>query len=181
MTVERVPRHVLPDILAPHLSVLFCGTAVPCAAARGHYHAGPGDDFWRFLHEAGFTPRRLAPSDDAMLATHGHGLTDLAKRPLSPGGVPGYDVARLVRTVEACQPRWLAFTSKTAGQAAARGLGHPVPGLGPADWQVGGADVYVLPSPSGANRRRDYDGRPSRVDWWSELCRLVQEADLRTA
>jgi double-stranded uracil-DNA glycosylase len=27
----------------------------------------------------------------------------------------------------------------------------------------------VLPSSSGANRRRDYDGRPSRLDWWSEL------------
>lgn len=171
---------VLPDIVEPDLRVLFCGTAVPCAAARGHYHAGPGDDFWRLLHEAGLTPRRLSPYDDGTLSTYGYGLTDLVRRPLSSGRAPAYDVASLVHTLRAYRPRWLAFTSKTAGQAAARGLGLPLPGLGPADWELGGSAVFVLPSPSGANRRRDYDGRATRVEWWGELRQLTQE-DLRTA
>src|SRR5438067_2015906 len=40
---------ILPDHLRPGLSIVFCGTAVGTASAsRGHYYAGPGNDFWRF-------------------------------------------------------------------------------------------------------------------------------------
>lgn len=166
---------VLPDIITTDLSVLFCGTAVPCAVTRGHYHAGRGDDFWRLLHEAGFTPRRLAAYDDSTLPTLGCGLTDLVPMTPTTQQRAAHDVGRLVRTVDAWRPRWLAFSSKTAGQAAARGLGMTVTGLGLASWQVGDSEVFVLPSPSGANRRRDYDGRPTRLEWWSELRELTQD------
>lgn len=45
---------VLDDVLAPNLRVVFCGTAVGVrSAARGHYYAGPGNDFWRLLHGSG--------------------------------------------------------------------------------------------------------------------------------
>src|SRR4051794_29608319 len=71
---------VLPDILAPGVEVVFCGTAVGgCPARRGHYHAGPGDAFWQLLHDAGFTDRRLTPEDDASLPELGLGLTDLVR------------------------------------------------------------------------------------------------------
>lgn len=171
---------VLADIVAPGLAVLFCGTAVPCAVDRGHYHAGRGDAFWQLLHEARFTPRLLTAAEDQTLPAYGGGLTDLV--PTTPAG-PGasYDVERLLRTVRACRPDWVAFTSKSAGQAAARGLGQRLTGLGPAEWQVGGADVFVLPSPSGANRRRDYDGRPTRLEWWRDLQELAPLDDRRTA
>jgi TDG/mug DNA glycosylase family protein len=36
-------------------------------------------------------------------------------------------------------------------------------------WTVAGAKVFVLPSSSGANRRRDYEGRPDRLSWFVEL------------
>jgi len=43
---------VLPDYLAPGLKVVFCGTAVgEQSAARGHYFAGRGNDFWRLLDQ----------------------------------------------------------------------------------------------------------------------------------
>ncbi len=166
-----MPMQVLPAILAPQLSVVFCGTAVgECAAARGHHYAGPGNSFWRLLHEAGFTQRRLPPEEDATLPSYGYGLTDLLQvEAQSQHRGRRFDVASLVATVQVYQPRWLAFTSKTAGQAAARGLGLAVPGLGPADWRIGETPVFVLPSPSGVNQRRDYDGRPTRVEWWREL------------
>jgi TDG/mug DNA glycosylase family protein len=71
---------VLPDILAPNLRIVFCGTAVgQRSAQRGHYYAGPGNDFWRLLHDTGLTPRLLAPDDDVTLPTYGLGLTDLAQ------------------------------------------------------------------------------------------------------
>lgn len=172
---------VLRDILAPGLSVVFCGTAVgECAAARGHYYAGPGNGFWRLLHDAGLTPRRLAPDEDATMPSYGYGLTDLVKvvaRSRHHNRRLAFDVPSVVGNVERYRPRWLAFTSKTAGQAAAWGLGLPAPGLGPAGWRVAGSAVFVLPSPSGVNRRRDYDGRPTRVEWWAELAQLVQAED----
>jgi TDG/mug DNA glycosylase family protein len=58
----------VPDYLDHGLRIVFCGTAVGTAsAARGHYYAGPGNEFWPFLFEAGLTPVRLGP-DDAHMA-----------------------------------------------------------------------------------------------------------------
>ena len=42
------------------------------------------------------------------------------------------------------------------------------PGLGIAAWGIGRSEVFVLPGTSGANRRKDYDGRPDRLAWWRD-------------
>ena len=161
---------VLPDVLADNLDVVFCGLAVgDCAALRGHHHAGPGDSFWALLHEAGLTPRRLAPDEDDTLPTYGLGLTDVPRDLRAADGRLVYDVPGLVAKAEQLQPRWIALTGKGTAATVARGLGCRPPGLGPVSWTIGPAEVFVLPSPSGANRRRDYDGRPARLDWWVEL------------
>ena len=166
---------VLPDILTTGLRVVFCGTAVgERSAARGHYYAGPGNDFWRLLADTGMTPRRLEPDEDATLPRLGIGMTDLAKH-VAQSHDRGlvYDVPALRAKLLRFGPAWVAFTSKEAGRGAARALGQATPGLGPQGWSVGGARVFVLPSPSGANRRREYDGRASRVEWWQELADLL--------
>jgi TDG/mug DNA glycosylase family protein len=153
---------VLPDVVEPGLTVLFCGLAVgECAALRGHHHAGPGDSFWQLLHQSGLTPRQLRPNEEDLLLDYGLGITDVA------------DVAGLPATIEALRPRWVAITGKGAASVIARTLGHPAPGLGVTGWQLAGADVFVLPSASGANRRKDYDGRTSRAHWWRELADLI--------
>ena len=169
---------VLPDILAPGLDVVFCGTAVgECSARRGHYYAGPGNSFWQLLHSAGFTSRRMTPQEDVSLPEQGLGLTDLVKDVAqSHDRGLAFDVASLVAKVERHQPEWVAFTGKVAGQAAARFLGQPRPGLGLQRWTVGGAQVFVLPSSSGANQRREYDGRATRLEWWSDLAQLLGRA-----
>jgi TDG/mug DNA glycosylase family protein len=42
---------VFPDLLAPNLSIVFCGTAVGnVSAQRGAYYAGPRNMFWPTLH-----------------------------------------------------------------------------------------------------------------------------------
>lgn len=72
---------VLPDLLAPGLEVVFCGTAVGAASAReGAYYAGPGNSFWPALHAAGFTPIQFQPSNYKQLLELRMGLTDLVKR-----------------------------------------------------------------------------------------------------
>ena len=56
--------HVLPDLLVPGLRIVFCGSAAGAvSAAKGAYYAGPGNRFWRILHETGLTPMRLAPHE----------------------------------------------------------------------------------------------------------------------
>ena len=166
---------VLPDILTTGLRVVFCGTAVgEQSAARGHYYAGRGNDFWRLLSDTGLTPRLLGPDEDGSLPRHGIGMTDLAKH-VAQSHDRGlvYDLPALRAKLESYAPAWVAFTSKEAGRGAARALGHTPPGLGPQDWSIAATRVFVLPSPSGANRRREYDGRASRLEWWQDLADLL--------
>ncbi len=154
------------------MRVVFCGTAPGLASASaGHYYAGPGNQFWTFLHQAGFVSSPLAPVDDARVLEHRIGLTDLVKTMAQSHdrGLP-YDAEALEAKVSAHRPSWLAFTSKEAGKAAARHAGERPPGLGEQAWTFGGARVFVLPSPSGRNQgRRDYDGRATRLEWWRDL------------
>jgi G:T/U-mismatch repair DNA glycosylase len=72
----------LPDILAPDLSVVFCGLNPGVnAAATGHHFLGRGNRFWQVIHLAGFTPMQIAPEHDASVLAFGVGLTTLVERP----------------------------------------------------------------------------------------------------
>ncbi len=71
---------ILPDVLAPGLRIVFCGTAAGTESARRRcYYAHPQNKFWRALHEVGLTDRRLDCSEFALLPQFGIGLTDIAK------------------------------------------------------------------------------------------------------
>lgn len=169
---------VLPDYVAPGLRVVFCGTAVSTTSAtRGHYYAGPGNEFWSLLHESGLMPVLLTPHDDGRVLDFGLGLTDLAKKVAasSDAGLdPHYDIEGLVESIERFTPAWLAFHGKTAARAASKALGHgSAVSLGPQTWAVGPTQVFVLPSASAANRDPSrLEGRASRVDWFRDLAPL---------
>jgi TDG/mug DNA glycosylase family protein len=171
---ERSVLH-LPDVVAPELDAVFCGTAVgDCQALAGHHHAVPGDAFWSLLHQSGLTPRLLAPDEEDLLPGLGLGIADLFPRTGTDAVV--FDVDELADRLTAVRPRWVVLTSKRTGAAVARALGHRPPPLGVADWTYAGARVFVAPSTSRANQRRDYDGRPTRLAWWSECAGLVRAA-----
>ncbi len=71
----------VPDIIAPNLRILFCGINPSVySAVIGHHFARPGNRFWPTLHNGGFTPRLLKPSEDAELLTFGYGITNLVDR-----------------------------------------------------------------------------------------------------
>src|SRR5919201_334251 len=78
-------RSDVPDVLARDLRVVFCGInpGHVSAAARAHF-ANPRNDFWRLLHDAGFTPRRLGPQDQYEALEYRIGLTNAAYR-TTPG------------------------------------------------------------------------------------------------
>ncbi len=159
---------LLEDLLAPGLRVVFCGTALGAKAARvGAYYAGPGNAFYKTLHEVGLTPRRLDPTEYPELLTYRIGLTDICKtRSGSDAEVrtDGFDVPRLRAEIENNAPAWIAFNGKNSARGA---LGRAVD-YGPAGERFGGAQVFVLPSTSGA-ARRFWDIEP-----WRRLAETVR-------
>ena len=161
---------VLPDIVGPEPLIVFCGLAgAESTKVRDRYYASRGNNFWAMLHRSGLTDRQLRPEEDVRITEYALGLTDLVGR----WDPPRVDIDDLVAKVEKWQPEWLAFTSKDVAAKAARALGHRKPGLGPTTWGIDRAEVFVLPGTSGANQRRDYDGRVDRLSWWRDLAALV--------
>lgn len=143
---------VLPDLLAPGLKVVFCGTAVGnrSAAVRAYY-AGRGNQFWAILHRIGLTPTVLEPAEYGTLLEYSIGLTDLAKNTFGNDddlSADSFDVQGLRRKLETFAPRAVAFNGKRGAKIF---LDRKVEyGLQPE--KVGRTAVFVLPSTSGAAR-----------------------------
>lgn len=144
---------VLPDLLTPGLSIVFCGTAAgTVSAALRQYYAHPQNKFWRVLQEVNLTPRLLQPWEYPVLLRFGIGLTDLAKHSFGmdhqlPGGSLGKDAAVSLRgRIAQYQPDILAFTSLTGGR---KFLGRNTE-FGPQSATIGRTAIWVLPSPSPA-------------------------------
>jgi TDG/mug DNA glycosylase family protein len=164
---QREASFLVPDVLAPGLHVVFCGTAPSkrSAAARAYY-AHPSNRFWRTLAEVGLTPRRFQPGEYRQLLALSIGLTDLCKvHAGNDDELPGdaFDLAGLHMKMRAYQPAWIAFTSKTAGSAA---LGRAVT-YGEQPERIGVSRCFVLPSPSG-QAARCWDGA-----WWRAIAERV--------
>src|SRR5579871_2395406 len=71
----------VPDVIAPGLTVLFCGINPGLyTAAIGHHFGRPGNRFWPTLHAAGFTPRLFDPPEERELLPLGYGITNVVAR-----------------------------------------------------------------------------------------------------
>lgn len=145
----------LPDILAPGLSVIFCGiNPGTTAAMAGRHFVSRSNRFWRVLHLAGFTPVEIRPENDCSILDHGYGLTTAVARHTRRAG----DLSRTELMLAAAElearialhaPRRVAFLGKAAYAAITRDPAIP---WGPQPGRFGGAAVWVLPNPSGLNR-----------------------------
>jgi double-stranded uracil-DNA glycosylase len=144
----------LPDILAPDLSVVFCGLNPGLrAAAAGHHFAGRSNRFWQVIHLAGFTPTQIEPEDDASVLSYGLGLTVVVERPTAGADELGDHEFRagglaLRRKIERYAPRNVAFLGKAAFAAIAR---QREVSWGRQATAIAGAAIWVLPNPSGRN------------------------------
>jgi double-stranded uracil-DNA glycosylase len=150
-------NRTIPDVLPPPgapLRVLFCGINPSLySAATGWHFARPGNRFWPALHLSGFTPRRLDPAEQDLLAGYGLGITNLVARAtaqaseLDPAELRAGG-ERLTALIAGRRPRVLAVAGVTAYRTA---FARPRATIGPQPGPAGGARLWVLPNPSGLN------------------------------
>jgi double-stranded uracil-DNA glycosylase len=166
------PGSDVPDVLAPGLRAVFCGiNPGRVSAAAGAHFANPRNDFWRLLHDAGFTPRQLEPAEQFDLLELGYGVTNAALRTtrgssdLRSGDFAGA-AARLERiAVELC-PRAIGFV----GKEAYRGAFRERPELGLQERRLHDTLLFVLPSTSPANAAVPYS---ERLRWFRAFRQLL--------
>ena len=146
-------RHLVPDLLAPGLDLVFCGTAPSPASFKARaYYANPGNAFWPTLNAVGLTPERFTPDRYPELLTLGIGLTDLNKTEYGSDhelSAHAMDAASLRAKLRRFRPAAIAFTSKHAASLA---LGVRAPAYGRQAEPLEGAVAFVLASPSGRAR-----------------------------
>jgi TDG/mug DNA glycosylase family protein len=159
---------ILPDVLAPGLRIVFCGTAAGTESARrGCYYAHPQNKFWRTLHAVGLTDRVLDCSEFALAPQFGIGLTDIAKstsgmdRELPADALGRAACAAMEAKIHACAPTILAFTSLTAGRRYLRRDAN----CGEQRETIGATRVWLLPSPSPAANWN----WAANATWWRAL------------
>jgi TDG/mug DNA glycosylase family protein len=144
---------VLQDLLDQSLRVVLCGTAASTVSAlAGAYYANKQNKFWKILHETQLTPELLQPDQYRELLKHRIGLTDFVKThsgmdhqlPLSE--LRERARVRLRMSIERYRPKFLAFTSKAAGQnflGGKRDYGEQIE-------MIADTRIWILPSTSGA-------------------------------
>lgn len=82
LSEEEVQKYTLEDYLEMNLDIVFVGINPSLMAAhRGRYYAGPGNHFYKLLHESGLTPRSVSFEEDYKLLQYSIGLTNIVTRP----------------------------------------------------------------------------------------------------
>ena len=158
--LERFRGAVVDDLLGAGVKLLFVGINPGLwTAAAGAHFARPGNRFWPALHRAGITTHLvnasggLANADERALIETGIGITnlvpvataradELSAEQLRAGG------ERLTALVRSTQPRVVAVLGLTAYRQA---FGRPATSAGPQPHDLAGAELWVLPNPSGLN------------------------------
>jgi double-stranded uracil-DNA glycosylase len=167
--LKAAAGRTVPDVIAPGLDVLFCGINPGLySGATGHHFARPGNRFWPALHGAGFTDRRLDPSEEHLLLDFGCGITNLVPRTTAAAAELGnselvHGRRELERKVQRCAPRWLAVLGIGAYRAA---FGRRGAHIGEQPERLGSTGLWVLPNPSGLNANYQL---PDLIRLFSEL------------
>ena len=131
------------------------------SSATGHHFAGYSNRFWKLLYESRLVPEPIGYEDDRRLPDWGFGITNLVPRP-----TPGIDTLRseeyvagaasLRRKIRRVKPDVVAFVGVTLFRVMfKRRSGEPV-ALGVQTEWLEGAQVFVLPNPSGRNANFSY-------------------------
>ena len=166
------------DIIAPNLSVLFCGInpGLYSAAVRHHF-ARPGNRFWPALHAGGFTPRVFSPFEEQELLKLDCGITNIVNVASASAETLTREQYRagakkLIAKVRRFRPRVLAVLGLGAYRIA---FDDPLAQVGAQERTIDATRLWVLPNPSGLNAH--YQSR----ELAREFARLRRAVDRRDA
>jgi double-stranded uracil-DNA glycosylase len=182
MDAEGSTQVTLPDLLGEGLAVVFVGANPSIfSAERGHYYARPSNRFWPALSASGLSAEarrglgvdRLRPEHDRALLQYGFGFTDVVKRPTR--GIA--DVARqewedgardLAAKLLLHVPRIACFQDRRGCTTFLRGACAVTDAiaLGLQPVRLGVTQLFLLPSPSGANA---HSSRAAQTAWYDTL------------
>ena len=151
----------VPDLLPPtDVKLLFVGInpGLWTAATQTHF-AHPVNRFYPALLEAGIIERPIDPAagmtdaDREHLTSRGIGITNVVHRATARADELTHDELRaggerLVALVERVRPRVVALAGITAYRTA---FGRRKATLGRQEETLGGAELWVVPNPSGLN------------------------------
>lgn len=152
--LEAAREKVLRDVIAPDLSVLFCGINPGLyTTAIGHHFGRPGNRFWRALYEGGLTPREYSPYEDEDLLKLGYGVTNFVMRTTARADeLTNEEFIEGARELELkvlkYRPRFLAVLGIGAYKV---GFGRKNATYGEQPERIGDTRIWVLPNPSGLN------------------------------
>ena len=158
--LERYRGAPVDDLVGPGLRLLLVGInpGLWTAAVNAHF-ARPGNRFWPALYRAGIVDRPidasrgLMPADADLLVTKGVGITnivnvataradELTAEQLRDGA------RRLEELVRTAGPRVVGVLGLTAYRQA---FGQPKAVAGRQPEDLGGAELWIAPNPSGLN------------------------------
>lgn len=144
----------VPDLVGPDLRVLLVGINPSLwSGATGLHFANPSNRLWPVLALAGWTPRRLDPSETDTLLAAGIGITNLVARATARADeLTDEEVRAGLPAVEALAERWAPDRVAFLGLGAFRvATGDRRAAVGPLPRTVGGRPAWLLPNPSGLN------------------------------
>jgi TDG/mug DNA glycosylase family protein len=169
----------LPDLIAESVRLLFVGInpGLRSVAVQGHF-APRGNRFYPALLRAGITDHLidasagLAPADRDYLLRRGIGITSLVARATASAAELGpaelaEGAGALAGKVSRFRPRAVAILGITAYRAA---FGVPRAGLGRQPEDLRGAQLWVVPNPSGRNAHAPLD---TLADAYREVARAA--------
>ncbi|MFA9445865.1 mismatch-specific DNA-glycosylase [Egicoccus sp. AB-alg6-2] len=178
-TREQLLAHrdaVVPDLvgdLPPRLVFVGINPGLWTAATQTHF-AHPGNRFYPALHRAGITDRvldrvaGLTDADRRQLTDRGIAITnvvprataaasELTRKELRTGG------EALVTRLAEWRPRVVAIAGVTAYRTA---FAVPKARMGRQPEPLAGAELWVVPNPSGLNAHETVD---SLADWYRQV------------
>ena len=170
--LEAFRGETVDDLLPPNLRLLFVGInpGLWTAAVNAHF-ARPGNRFWPALHRAGITSAEvdascgLTPDDRRELDDAGIGISNIC--PIATARADELTTAelraggdRLRDLVRNRQPRVVAVLGVTAYRKA---FGNAKVAIGPSEEPFEGANLWVLPNPSGLNA---HESVGSLAEWY---------------
>jgi TDG/mug DNA glycosylase family protein len=150
----------LPDLIPPDLRLLLVGINPGLWTAAVQEHFAPrGNRFYPALFRAGIVDRLidassgLSPDDRAYLLDRGVGITNLVGRATGAADELGAaelaaGALRLAARVRELEPRVVAVLGISAYRTA---FSQPAAVVGRQSENIGGAQLWVVPNPSGRN------------------------------